>query len=151
MRDTVRRAVAADLAAVKEIVHEAYAPWAELMGMRPKPMDIDYATLIADGVVHVTGSTEVEGLIVLLPEEGTLLVENVAVRPPLHGRGIGRRLLAFAEDEARRLGLPALRLYTNALMSRNIGLYGSLGYAETRRQAVNGGEIVHMRKQLGLG
>jgi ribosomal protein S18 acetylase RimI-like enzyme len=76
-------------------------------------------------------------------------VENVAVRPPLHGRGIGRRLLAFAEDEAGRLGLPACRLYTNVKMTRNISLYGALRYSVTGRQPVEGrGHIVLMRKQM---
>src|SRR5262245_33519578 len=83
MRDTVRRAVATDQAAVEEIVAQAYAPWAEEMGMRPKPMDADYAGLIAGGAVHVASDEQVDGVIVLVPEDATLLVENVAVRPAL--------------------------------------------------------------------
>jgi GNAT superfamily N-acetyltransferase len=148
MGDEVRHATPGDRAAVEEIVAAAYEPWAELLGMRPPPMDADYAALIAAGRVHVTGTGAVDGLIVLVPEDGVLLVENVAVRPALHGKGVGRRLLAFAEDEARRLGLPALRLYTNVRMTRNLALYGSLGYAETGRQDYDGGQIVLMRKAL---
>jgi ribosomal protein S18 acetylase RimI-like enzyme len=84
-----------------------------------------------------------------VPEPEVLLVENVAVRPSLHGRGLGRRLLAFAEDEARRLGLPAVRLYTNEKMGRNIALYEKLGYEVTGRQPVGErGHIVLMHKDL---
>lgn len=150
MAETVRLAAETDRAAVEEIVRAAYQPWVELVGGRPQPMDADYATLIAAGRVHVTGSGEVDGLIVLIPEDGILLVENVAVRPEVHGRGIGRRLLAFAEEQARRLHLPALRLYTHVVMTRNIALYESLGYTETGRQTVGGGQLVHMRKQLDV-
>ncbi|GAA2312223.1 GNAT family N-acetyltransferase [Nonomuraea roseoviolacea subsp. roseoviolacea] len=142
----MRQALAADLAAVEKLVREAYEPWVEIVGMRPLPMDADYAALVAAGHVYVTDA--VEGLIVLVPEDGALLVENVAVRPELHGRGIGRSLLAFAEDEARRLGLPALRLYTNTRMASNIALYTSLGYVETGRMGIEGRSAVVMRKEL---
>ncbi|NRQ33253.1 GNAT family N-acetyltransferase [Nonomuraea sp. NN258] len=115
--------------------------------MRPMPMEADYAALIAAGHVHVMDG--LEGLIVLVPEDGVLLVDNVAVRPELHGKGLGRGLLAYAEQEARRLGLPALRLYTNVRMTSNIALYTALGYVETGREELTGGRAaVLMRKEL---
>lgn len=127
-------------------MHAAYTPWVEVIGMRPLPMEADYAALIAAGHVHVTD--ELDGLIVLVPEDGVLLVENVAVRPDRHGRGIGRGLMAHAEREARRLGLPDLRLYTNVKMTSNIALYESLGYVETGRTGIEGRSAVLMRKRL---
>jgi ribosomal protein S18 acetylase RimI-like enzyme len=142
----MRLAEEGDRAAVEQLVHDAYTPWIEVIGMPPLPLESDYAALIADGRVHVTDG--LEGLIVLVPEEGVLLVDNVAVRPELHGRGIGRALMAHAEREARRLGLPALRLYTNVRMTANIALYESLGYRETGRQGIEGRSAVLMRKQL---
>ncbi|MFB4272227.1 GNAT family N-acetyltransferase [Nonomuraea sp. GTA35] len=142
----MRLAEEGDRAAVEQLVHDAYTPWIEVIGMPPLPLESDYAALIADGRVHVTDG--LEGLIVLVPEEGVLLVDNVAVRPELHGRGIGRALMAHAEREARRLGLPALRLCTNVRMAANIALYESLGYRETGRQGIEGRSAVLMRKQL---
>ena len=54
---------------------------------------------------------------------------------PEHQRkGMGRRLLEFAEARSRALRRPEIRLFTNAKMVRNIALYQSLGYAETRRE-----------------
>ncbi|WP_067184708.1 GNAT family N-acetyltransferase [Microtetraspora niveoalba] len=145
----MRKALAADVAAVKRLVHDAYLPWVEITGMRPLPMEADYDALVAEGHVHVRdGRDGIEGLIVLIPEDGVLLVDNVAVRPGLHGRGIGRSLLAFAEEEARRRGLPALRLYTNVKMVSNIALYESLGYVKTGREVLDGRSAVQMRKKL---
>ncbi|MCK2215162.1 GNAT family N-acetyltransferase [Actinomadura sp. ATCC 31491] len=135
-----------DLTAVEQLVRDAYEPWIPVVGMRPLPMDADYGALIAARRVHVTD--DLRGLIVLVPEDGALLVDNVAVRPDSHGQGIGRGLLAYAEREARRLGLPALRLYTNVRMTSNIALYASLGYAETGRIGVEGRSAVLMRKEL---
>lgn len=131
---------------MERLVHDAYEPWIEVIGMRPVPLEADYGALIAAGRVHVTD--DLQGLIVLVPEDGVLLVDNVAVRPESHGKGIGRGLMAYAEEEARRLGLPALRLYTNVKMASNIALYTSLGYVETGREGVHGRSAVMMRKEL---
>lgn len=144
----IRTAEAGDQTAVRTIVDAAYAPWAERIGVRPLPMEADYGELIADGRVHVLENGEVDGLIVLRPLDGVLLVENVAVRPDRQGRGLGRRLMAFAEFRARSLSLPAVRLYTNEKMVSNIGLYESLGYRETGREVIGGRCVLHMRKEL---
>jgi ribosomal protein S18 acetylase RimI-like enzyme len=142
----IRPAVVADRTAVEEVVHAAYAPWIEVIGVQPLPMVADYAKLIRAGQVWVLGP--VDGLIVLIPEDGVLLIENVAVRPAAQGRGLGRRLLAVAEDRARSLGLSALRLYTNEKMTSNIAWYERLGYVETGRENISGRYAVHMRKAL---
>ncbi|SNT60020.1 Acetyltransferase (GNAT) family protein [Actinomadura meyerae] len=148
----IRLATRDDRPRIEEIVEAAYAPWAEVIGARPLPMDADYAALIAAGQVFVTGGDQgredTDGLIVLVPEDGALLIENVAVAPARHGQGVGRALLAFAEERARALGLPRLRLYTNELMTANIALYERLGYRETTRKDVGGRSIVHMAKTL---
>jgi GNAT superfamily N-acetyltransferase len=128
-------------------VHDAYEPWIEVIGMRPIPMEADYGKLIEARRVHVTD--DLDGLIVLVPQDdGVLFVDNVAVRPDSQGKGIGRRLLAYAEEEARRLGLLALSLFTNVKMASNIALYTSLGYVETNRIGIEGRSAVVMRKEL---
>lgn len=144
----MRLARAEDRAAVEQLVHDAYEPWIEIIGMRPVPMDADYGALIEAGRVHVTD--DLQGLIVLIPDDGFLMVDNVAVRPGSQGKGIGHRLLSHAEEEARRLGLPALSLFTNVKMTSNIALYSSLGYVETGRVGVQGRSAVMMRKDLSL-
>jgi ribosomal protein S18 acetylase RimI-like enzyme len=123
----------------------------EIIGMRPLPMEADYPALIAADRVWVRGDVPggpVDALIVLIPADGALLVDNVAVHPSAQGRGLGRRLLAFAEDQARSRGLPALRLYTNVKMTSNIALYESLGYRRTDTETIEGRHAVHLRKEL---
>jgi ribosomal protein S18 acetylase RimI-like enzyme len=144
----IRLAESADRAAVEAIVRTAYEPWVQVIGVRPLPLVADYGELISQGRVHVLENGEIDALIVLEALESVLLVENVAVRPDRQGRGLGRRLMAFAEFRARSLGLPALRLYTNEKMTSNIGLYESLGYRETGWEAIDGRHVVHMRKEL---
>ncbi|ONI75357.1 hypothetical protein ALI144C_40525 [Actinosynnema sp. ALI-1.44] len=133
---------------VEEIVRAAYTKWIEVTGSEPLPMLADYAALIDAGTVWLLDS--MDGLIVLVdePDDGVLLVENVAVRPSAQGKGLGRQLLAFAEEQARHRGLTALRLYTNQKMTSNIALYLALGYRETGRAELDGRQVVHMLKDL---
>src|SRR3954453_9458149 len=147
----IRPAETAGRPAIAAIVRARDTPWVEVMGMKALPMVANYGALIAEGAVYVLENGALDAIVVLRPEDGVLLVDNVAVRPDPQGRGLGRRLLAFAEFRARSLGLPALRLYTNEKMPSNIGLYESLGYRETDREAVPGASelhVVHMRKEL---
>jgi GNAT superfamily N-acetyltransferase len=110
----------------------------------------DYPGVVRDGHTWVAEHAgQLVGFVVLEPAEDHLLVENVAVDPASQGLGIGGRLLAVAEDEARTLGLPELRLYTNEMMSENLGYYPRRGYRETHRAEQDGYRRVFFTKLLG--
>ena len=141
-----RLARAGDLPQIESLVEAAYAKYVPRIGMRPIPMDDDYAARVERSEAWVLG--DVDALIVLVPDEEWLLVDNVAVRPDVQGRGLGRRLLAFAEDEALRRGYRELRLYTNEKMTENRALYARLGYEEIDRETITGRHAVWMRKRL---
>jgi ribosomal protein S18 acetylase RimI-like enzyme len=76
------------------------------------------------------------GVIVLVEDDDRLVIENVAVDPARQGEGIGRRLLEFAEQVARRAGVRTVALYTHEKMTENIALYARLGYEEDERRRV---------------
>jgi GNAT superfamily N-acetyltransferase len=128
---------------MRRIVEDAYAPYVTVIGRRPAPMDEDHAAQIAAGQVWIAPP---DGVVVLMEADDSLLVDNVAVHPVSQGRGIGRSLLAFAETEAQRRGLPRLRLYTNAAMTQNIALYARCGWHETHRATQSGFDRVFMEK-----
>lgn len=149
----IRLATVADCDAVTACVDAAFALYVPRMGRKPMPMLNDYAAMIAAGQVHVledeaTDPGAMAGLIVLVVEPDHLLIDTVAVWPDRQGRGHGRRLLAFAEDEARRRGLSALRLYTNAAMTENLAMYPRLGYHETGRGEADSFNRVFFAKRL---
>lgn len=144
----IRLAEAADRAAVEAIVRAAYEPWVPVLGVTPRPLAADYGELIERERVHVLGNGEIDALIVLSPQDDALLVENVAVRPDRQGRGLGRRLMTFAEFHARSLGAPAVRLRADERMTANLAWYASLGYRETGREGDGGRKVVHLRKAL---
>lgn len=147
----IRRAAPADRAAVEAIVTAAYGKYVERIGNQPGPMLHDYAALIAAGAVSIWigPAGTITALIVLLPKPDHLLLDNIAVHPGHQGHGLGRRLIAFAETEARRLGYAELRLYTHVTMIENIAFYRRLGFAETSRRHQAGYDRVFMAKRIG--
>ena len=148
----IRLAEAAETGLVEDLVQRAYEPYVERIGMRPAPMDDDYAEKIGRKQLFVAeDGSGVAGLVVLAAHADHLLVENIAVDPIRQGEGIGRALLAHAEALASGAGLASLRLYTNAAMRENIALYSSLGWEETERRSEKGFERVFFSKRVDAG
>jgi len=147
----IRLAQAPDEADVVGCVRAAYTPHIARIGREPGPMSADYADLIARGLVYVlqpdAGATIV-GVVVLRQEGQTLWIDNVAVRPEYQHHGLGRQMLAFAEEQARAADSLDVQLYANEVMTENIALYERFGYRETQRRAHRGFQRVFMRKEL---
>jgi GNAT superfamily N-acetyltransferase len=143
------QAARGDTAAVARCVRAAYAHYVERIGREPAPMTADYEALIDAGEVWVARAGEdVAGVLVLRPQPPALLLENVAVAPDRQGEGLGRALVAFAEDRARAQGLAEVVLYTNERMTENLRFYPALGYVETGRASQDGFARVFFRKAV---
>jgi ribosomal protein S18 acetylase RimI-like enzyme len=69
-----------------------------------------------------------------------LFVYDISISPEHQGRGIGRRTMQLAEEEARVRGAERIELHVFGGNEVARGLYRSLGYVETS---------VQMRKDLG--
>ena len=141
-----------DLDAVMSLTERAYRPYTESFGAPPLPVTEDYRPRIAAGGVWLMEvEAELAGLIVLEREADHLLIFSIVVAPHFQGRGMGRTLLRFADGVARQAGYGEIRLYTNALMARNIAIYEAYGYRETGRRPNPkrpGWTIVDMALQL---
>ena len=146
----IRQATATDLPAIQEVISAAYEKYLSRMDRPPAPMLRDYAPAIEAGALWVAGDP-VAGIITLLLTGGTLLIENLAVRPEAQGTGLGRALMDFAELRARRIKVTRLALYTHVVMTENQAIYQHLGYREVERKTVDGYHRVYMEKTLSTG
>src|SRR5262247_4244215 len=132
---TFRRAVVADAPAATMLSQAAYQKFVERIGRLPQPLTADYADVIRTDETWVAEDNgSLVGVLVLRPANDHLLIWSVAVAVGLQRSGIGRRLLALAEREALRRGVPEIRLYTNEKMTENVALYERHGYAVTQRE-----------------
>jgi len=146
----IRPALPEEAAALRDLVRAAYAEWVPLIGREPGPMLDDYAARIAAQEAWVVAQDgTLLAAIVLEDGADALLLDNIAIAPAARGQGLFARLMAFAEAEARRRGHATIRLYTHALMVRNIDLYRRLGFIETGRAEQAGFDRVFMARCLG--
>ncbi|MEW2318554.1 GNAT family N-acetyltransferase [Streptomyces bauhiniae] len=143
----VRAATAADVPAVRAVTDAAYRPYIARIGVVPQPMEADHMADVEEGCVFVIGEP-VAGLVVVRARPDHLFLDSIAVHPDAHGRGVGRRLLHFVETRARALGLPEIRLYTNALMWENQEIYPRYGYELVERRVDGPYDRLHYRKLL---
>jgi ribosomal protein S18 acetylase RimI-like enzyme len=145
----IRAATAADVPAIVDTVDRAYRHYIVRIGKPPGPMLDDYLARVSEDAVWVLqDGPAIAGILVLLSAPEYLLLDNIAIAPERQGRGLGRRLLAFAESEALRRGYREIRLYTHQTMIENQRLYASIGYEERGRGSEAGYDRVFMRKPL---
>jgi ribosomal protein S18 acetylase RimI-like enzyme len=148
----IRTAGVDDAPKIAALVEAAYAKWVPIAGRRPLPMDADYAAALREHRFDLLFAGEtLAGLIETTPDEGRLLIVNVAVAPAFQGRGFGRRLMALAEEIAVGEALGGPWLYTNKLFAPNIALYERLGYRiESEIEVAPGVVRVNMGKAAGV-
>jgi ribosomal protein S18 acetylase RimI-like enzyme len=91
------------------------------------------------------------GCVMIQEMEGDLYFGRLAVLPEARGLGLARRLIAAVEAEARRRGMPGVRLGVRVVLTENQRLFGALGYVETSREPHPGFDYptsINMRKAL---
>ena len=147
----LRQALPTDTAAIHRLTREAYAKWIPVIGREPRPMSVDYEAAMREHRFDLLylGAALV-GLIETAQEEDRILIVNVAVAPDFQGRGLGRKLMAQAEEIAASCGVGRIRLYTNKRFEANIRLYGRLGYRVDREEDVGDGIAIHMSKDIAI-
>lgn len=148
-RHDLRRATDADVPAIEGIVAAAFDKYVARIGRPPAPMSHDYRTLLDTARIWVIDGPEAPvAMLVTVPQPDHLLLDTVAVAPGAQGGGFGAALLDRAEADARELGLPEVRLYTNAAMTENLTFYPRHGYVETGRRVAEGYDRVFYAKSI---
>lgn len=160
---SIKPAATKDIPVIQAITHSAYEKYIPRIGKPPAPMNADWPTLLKTHQVSVLvsrssqESTPVEpedgkvvGAIVLGLEQGSdsIKVNNLVIDQAFQGKGYGKVLMKFAEDEARERGRRALTLFTNVLMWENLQLYPKMGFVEVDRREEDGYDRVYYRKEL---
>ena len=132
---TLRPARPEDAAALTALIKAAYASDAARIEGLP-PVAEGVAEDIAQRLTMVAGDDAPIGVIIAEAAPDAFLILNLAVSPEATGKGLGARLIGWAEAEAKARALPRLRLHTHAEMTRALALYARLGWEETNREGV---------------
>jgi ribosomal protein S18 acetylase RimI-like enzyme len=149
----IRPADAGDADIVHRITADAYRRYEDEIGIVPLPAREDHRPRIERGEVWLLMSRdECVGLAVIETKPDHLLLYSIAVRPDRQGEAHARRLLAFLDERTAAQGLAEVRLYTNALMHRNLAIYRRWGFVEIGRRSHSSREghfVVDMAKRIG--
>ncbi len=127
----VRAAREGDTDAIVSIVNEAYLVEAFFVaGDRTHPAEV--RDLIRAGQCYVADDDgRVVGCVEVAAKDGRGYFGMLAVSPAIQGRGLGRRLITFAEDTARQAGCAVMDIKVVSVRGDLVKFYESLGYVAT--------------------
>ena len=158
MSDTLalRAATLADAPAIAATIATAFAQYRGILvpessAFRETPEAITTQLAAGSSVIVAERNGTMIGCVVTEVLEGDLYVGRLAVLPEARGTGLAKRLIGAVEDEARRRGLPGVRLGVRIALEANQRLFNSLGYREISREAHPGFDhptSINMRKPL---
>lgn len=158
MSDTLvlRTAVLADAGAIAATIAAAFAQYRgklvpESGAFRETAESIAAEMAKDTHVIVAERNGEMLGCVVIQELEDDLYFGRLAVRPAARGLGLARLLIDAVEAEAKRRGLPGVRLGVRVVLTDNQRLFQSLGYREISREAHPGFDhptSINMRKSL---
>lgn len=158
MSDTLalRAATLADAPAIAVTIATAFAQYRGILvpessAFRETPEAITTQLAAGSSVIVAERNGTMIGCVVTEVLEGDLYFGRLAVLPEARGTGLAKRLIGAVEDEARRRGLPGVRLGVRIALEANQRLFNSLGYREISREAHPGFDhptSINMRKPL---
>jgi len=131
---TLRRAVAVDAAAIGDVFDAAVkAGWSYLGDLAAEPMFTsgDWDELVAaheppNLLLVAVDDNGIVGYVAAHPDDCEMFL--LFVHPAHAGRGIGRQLLAAADDALRTTGCRDAFLFVHELNARAISVYEAAGY-----------------------
>ncbi len=158
MSDTLvlRTATTADATTIAATIAAAFMQYRgrlvpESSAFRETPDAITEQIGAGSSVIVAERNGVMIGCVVAEPMEGDLYFGRLAILPEARGLGLAKRLIGAVEEEARRLGLPGVRLGVRIALVDNQRLFRSLGYCEISREAHPGFDhptSINMRKAL---
>jgi len=144
----VRTARDSDAAFVERLSGEVFSEYT------PRAAPRTAAMVHADGACTLVATVDglPAGFAVVRASGDVAYLDAIAVREPQRGRGLGRRLLAAAEEEAERCGAKLVRLVTADANLAALELFFKADYfieRRLRRYYPRGQDALGLVKRLG--
>ena len=144
----IRPATPEDAAALGAIAEAAYQPYIAEMGRKPAPMVADFDAHIAKDICLVLWlAGKIAGYAIILDRGDGFWLENIAVHPEHHKKGLGTALMEAVEAVIRPRA-DHYQLYTNIVMQSNARWYLSLGFKQTKEAIEDGFHRLYFKKTL---
>ncbi|MBS0561682.1 MAG: GNAT family N-acetyltransferase [Proteobacteria bacterium] len=131
----LRALTPSDAAPVAELIRRAFAHQSSTTDPPSSALKETSETIAAAIAAGGGACAEADGVpvasVLWQEKDGGLYFGRLAVDPAWRGQGLARALVAAAEAEARRRGLPRIHCGARLALTGNRRLFASLGYRET--------------------
>ena len=146
----IRKAELNDVPFITACSKEAFEDYIAIIGKEPEPMILDYNEIIQKDHAFVACEGENLAGYVTLKDgvEKYMWLDILAVSKAFKGRGIGGKLIAFAEKYMREQGMQESRLYTHVKYEHIQAIYKHYGYEIYDRVQEKGYDRYYMKKTL---
>lgn len=149
MNLTFRLADESDYKTIVEIITKSFEKYIKILKKKPSSLTTDYLPLIKNNQMYVLVNADtVIGTVVLKMENRDMWISNMAVASCFQKRGMGGKLLLFAEEMAKKQNLKNVCLYTNSRITELLEYYKKQGFTEINRKNEDGFDRVYFSKTL---
>lgn len=152
----IRRATRRDLPQLMALEAVCFQPWRRA-SRRSLQRSLGSARqtvwVVDDTTTQTTGPPRLAALLVAWHHKQHLRIYDIATRPDLQGRGLGRALMAHADDLAKRDGCAVVSLEADANDVALLRWYERQGYAVVQRLPgfyAGGRPAVRLRKAIAV-
>ena len=132
-----------DITAIEQLVNSAYRGDSSRKGWTTEADLLDGIRINKDGVTHIleddastllkvtTPAGKVVGVVQLELQGKSMYLGMLTVKPDLQNAGIGKKLIAAGEAEARKKGCTKMKMTVISVRQELIEWYNSKGYQPT--------------------
>jgi ribosomal protein S18 acetylase RimI-like enzyme len=151
MEPTIKKATLEDVSALNRLVNSAYRGesskkgWTTeahlLEGTRTTEAELIEIISKKENGLFIYVEEEILGCVLLIQKINKLYLGMLTVNPDLQNKGIGKRLLDFAEAHAKNLNLNAVEMTVIATRQELIAYYNRKGYLDTEKREAFSNEL----------
>jgi ribosomal protein S18 acetylase RimI-like enzyme len=151
MEPTIKKATLEDIHALNKLVNSAYRGesskkgWTTeahlLEGTRTTEAELIEIISKKENGLFIYVEEEILGCVLLIQKINKLYLGMLTVNPDLQNKGIGKRLLDFAEAHAKSLNLNTIEMTVIATRQELIAYYNRKGYLDTGKREAFSNEL----------
>jgi ribosomal protein S18 acetylase RimI-like enzyme len=127
----IRPAAPVDLAAIRDILAAAYAPYLGMLKGLPDVSALSSGELSKHDAWIATRTERQLGVVLATTTPPVAHLANIAVHPDGAGQGLARALIEHVVEHARDKGCVRLDLATHPDMGANVTIYRRMGWKVT--------------------
>lgn len=131
----IKRAVVEDIPVIKEMTLNAFKKYAADLGLpqQVKALKETDETIASDMenkniLMAFLNDRPVGSIRFEIVGSKVAYISRFGVDPNIHGKGIGKALLAYTENEVKKMGATLMALHTASKMAPQVGFYYKMGF-----------------------